>query len=120
VQRRETFTPEEAGELEAIMQSEVWGDLLGRTDGASTQEHRLEDRPRSKRQIRPGGMNGPRDRVESHCHHDKSTGKFWIKPAPATRATLPRLLKRSYLRTARQLIFLPGRADGESPRANPR
>lgn len=71
VQRRETLPFQEAGEFEAIVQAEVWCNLRRRTDGATTQEHRLDHRSGPERQIRTSGANVPHDRVQSHSHQNK-------------------------------------------------
>jgi len=71
VQGWETFAFQESGELEAIVQAEVRCDLLRRTDGAPTEEHRFDDRARPERQIGARGVNGPHDGIQIHCHRNK-------------------------------------------------
>ncbi len=71
MQRRESLAFQEAGELEAIVQTEVWCNLRRRTDGATTQEHRLNHRSGAERQIGASGANVPHDRVQGHSHQNK-------------------------------------------------
>lgn len=66
VQRREALTFEETSELEAIVEAKMWCDLLGRPDGATTQEDCLDHRSGTERQVGSRDVNGPHDRRQSH------------------------------------------------------
>ena len=70
MQRRQTLAFQESCELEAIVQSEVRCDLLRRTDGAAAEEHRFYHCPRPERQVGARGVDGPHDRIQTHCHRN--------------------------------------------------